>query len=335
MSVITFANQKGGVGKTMTVAATASLLVQEGYRVLLIDLDAQRNLDMVAGHLGNPLEISRNDGQSWGVLQVLQGECHIRDAIVPSAIGDLLRASNQLYGWLGNKCLRENDFTELAKNWAELELLFLEQGREPTVPKEDMLKKLHDYSLKMGEILTKEGKIAITDLLEDKIEDYRLLEKAVDEVEEEYDFILIDTNPTLSLLTLNALYACEYVVIPTFPEASALEATLELYETIATIKQLNPYRKLEIAGVLRTKYSPHRNKSRRHDHILKTVVETGMKSRLFHTKIRDTERASEYVEAKLDVIRHDPTGNTAMDYRAFVKELKACLSGMQIQEGAY
>lgn len=52
LSIITFANQKGGVGKTMTVAAVASILVREGNKVLLIDLDAQRNLDMVAGEFG-------------------------------------------------------------------------------------------------------------------------------------------------------------------------------------------------------------------------------------------------------------------------------------------
>lgn len=54
-----------------------------------------------------------------------------------------------------------------------------------------------------------------------------------------------------------------------------------------------------------------------------------MKTRLFETKIRESERASEYVEARLDIVRHDPTGNAAMDCRSFVQEWKACLGGKE------
>ncbi|MFI3249343.1 MAG: ParA family protein [Eubacteriales bacterium] len=321
MSIITFANQKGGVGKTMTVAATASVLTEQGFKVLMIDLDAQRNLDMVAGHLGEPLEIKRNDSTSLSVLDVLKGDCTLEEAIVPSAIGDLVRASNQLYGWLGNKCIKDDEFSIVADNWAKIELLLLGHEQEQG-DVDDLLKNIHIHSKNIGKLLTKEGKVTISELLGEENADHRLLERALKTLDREYDFILIDTNPTLTLLTLNALYACQYVVIPTFPEASAIEATIELFETIFTIKNLNPYRKLEIAGVLRTKYSPHRVKSKRHDNILTTVVERGMGSYLFKTRIRDTERASEYVEAKLDIVRHDPSGNTTQDYRDFVDELK-------------
>lgn len=46
----------------------------------------------------------------------------------------------------------------------------------------------------------------------------------------------------------------------------------------------------------------------------------------FITKIRETERASEFVEARLDAVRHDPTGNTSLDYQSFVEELKVRLA---------
>lgn len=336
MNIIAFANQKGGVGKTMSVAATASILVEEGYKVLLIDLDAQRNLDMVAGEIGEPpLEIQRNDQSSLSILNVLKGECSLKEAIVPSMLGDLVRASNQLYGWVGNKCLMEKDLMSVIKRWTEMESLLLEG--EKSADSLEFFKKnqkeIHELSKQIGLGLTKNGKINVSENLAENISDYRLLEESLKTVEGEYDYVLIDTNPTLTLLTLNALYAARYVVIPTFPESSAIEATLELYETVAAIKELNPYRKLEVLGVLRTKYSPHRVKSRRHDEILTGVMEHCMDNTfLFHTKIRDTERASEYVEARLDVVRHDPTGKTARDYREFVKEMKLQIASISQKE---
>lgn len=323
MNVIAFANQKGGVGKTMTVASAASILTQEGYKVLLIDLDAQRNLDMVAGEVGEALEIGRNDFESKSILHVLEGKCSIKDAIVPSAIGDLVRATNQLYGWVGNKCLLEREYTSLVKQLAEAQQNILNFNDGLTGFSEEIaLARVEHHLKEMGKIVTKNGLLDLHSILEDRVYDYLILEKALEEVKGDYDYVLIDTNPTLTLLTLNALYASQFVVIPVFPEASAIEATLELYETVSQIQNLNPNRFLEVLGVLTTKYSPRRLKSKRHEKILTEVVEDMLGSYLFKTKIRESERASEYVEARLDIVRHDPTGNTAMDYRDFVQELK-------------
>lgn len=314
ISVITFANQKGGVGKTMTVAATASILTKQGYKVLIIDLDAQRNLDMVAGDENNHLEIPRNDESILSALHVLKGECTIQEAIVESCIGDLVRASNSLYAWRGNKILSGEKFLTLSEDIKKLEHTFREQQKPPSnVEVADYLKDLHEFYFPTG---------AYT-----KIPDYKLLEYALKEQKDEYDYILIDTNPSLTTLTLNALYACEWVIIPTFPEASAIEAVLELHDTIESIKDGEPNRKLEIAGVVMTKYSKRRKKSVRHEEILKNVAEKLLDSCLFSTKIRDTEKASTYVEACMDVVRLDPNGNTSLDYYDFVEELKLRLSG--------
>lgn len=324
--IIAFANQKGGVGKTMTVAATASILVQEGYKVLLIDLDAQRNLDMVAGDENAPsIEIKRNDMNSFSVLDVLQGNCSLREAIVPSAIGDLVRASNQLYSWAGNKALLDKEVVALTHNLEDAKRRLC-QGGNTELQKDTILL---DFIASVERIVTKNGKLNIANILDDSNFDHRLLERALEEVKEDYDFILIDTNPTLSLLVLNALYAAQGVVIPVFPESSSVEATLELHETMVLIKKLNPSQELNLIGVLMTKYYSRRLKSKRHEVLLQYLVEEQMKSYLFKAKIRESERASEYVEARMDIVRYDPTGHSAMDYRAFVAELKLRLSGMK------
>lgn len=337
MSVIAFANQKGGVGKTMTIAAVASILVQEGYKVLMINLDPQRNLDMVAGAMGEELEIKRTDEKSKSILDVLKGECLLEEAIVPSSIGDLVRASNKLYGWIGNKVLAESDHTFLVQQLVKGKQIL--ESVESTDNIEDYKTaylQLNRVLNIIGAVATKEGTLDIESILLKTNLEHLILENALRTVKHRYDYVLIDTNPTLSLLTLNALYSTEYVVIPAFPEASAIEATLELFETIDQIKKANPTRFLKPLGVLTTKHSTYRNKSKRNQVILKGVVENLLGSYLFETKIRESERASEYVEVRQDVVRHDPTGNTSMDYRAFVKEMKLRIATLSAEkEGVY
>lgn len=315
ISIITFANQKGGVGKTMTVSAVASILHQQGYKILIIDLDAQRNLDMVAGDKGNPLEIHRNDSNTLSALHVLSGHCSIKEAIVNSSIGDLVRASNLLYGWRGNRVISGTRYNAI-------EDAYLKLGKTPFNGESELsLEEKQQCWGIIGESIFQNGTPST-------VNDSRILEESLMSIKDEYDYILIDTNPSLTTLTLNALYACNRVVIPTFPESSAIEAVLELYDTIYDIKKVDPFRDLEIAGVLMTKYSQHRKKSVRHESILREVTEEILNTHLFATKIRDTEKASTYVEACVDVVRLDPNGNTTQDYFKFVEELKLRLSSM-------
>ncbi len=343
MGVIAFANQKGGVGKTMTVAAVASILTQEGYKVLMIDLDPQRNLDMVAGEPTQELEILRGDLESKSILNVLKGECTLEESIIPTAIGDLVRASNRLYGWIGNKNLSESDHTYLVKQIINVKELVTEMEQYTTADEKVRVsqeRKVADFSRlnrtinTIGAIVTKNGTLDIEAILSKREPEHLILDHALRTVRDKYDYVLIDTNPTLSLLTLNALCASQYVIIPAFPETSAIEATLELFDTIDEIKEMYPGRFLEPLGVLTTKYSPHRNKSKRNELIFKDVVEDMLGSYLFKSKIRESERASEYVEVRSDVVRHDPTGKTTLDYREFVKEMKLRIATLSEEEKA-
>ncbi len=279
--IIVFANQKGGVGKTISISATASILTSLDQKVLMIDLDAQRNLDMVAG---KGVAISRNDPAQKNILSVLNGECDIRDAIVHTEIGDLIRATNQLYGWAGVTIITEEEFKRL-ENKPEQVISLLKERFE-----------------------------------EKKKQDPHLLEQKLSSVRNDYDFILIDTNPTLTLLSTNSLYAAQFVVIPAFSERSSAEAVIELYESIQSLKYFDPGRKLEIAGLLMTKFDPRSRAGKRH--VAKYASLTGrMGVYLFDTKIRASAKAAEYVEAGMDIVRYAPDSTTAQDYISFAQEL--------------
>jgi len=83
----------------------------------------------------------------------------------------------------------------------------------------------------------------------------RQVADAIDAVRDEYDYILLDCQPSLSLLTLNGLCAAQSVLIPMQCEYYALEGLSDLVQTIKRIRShLNP--KLEIEGLLRTMYDP-------------------------------------------------------------------------------
>ena len=81
------------------------------------------------------------------------------------------------------------------------------------------------------------------------------LSEAIEDVKEEYEFVLVDCPPSLGLLTVNALTAADSVMIPVQCEYYALEGLTALMETISAIKlELNP--SLKIEGILRTMYDP-------------------------------------------------------------------------------
>lgn len=294
--VICFANQKGGVGKTMTVSATASILTKRGAKVLLIDQDAQRNLDMVAGRgydskgkFPEDLSIARNDHTTLSALDVLNGRCTIEEAIIKSEIGDLLRATNKLYGWTGPSLMPYDEFMEI-------------RSARP------------DYKEFVGACIEKRASDT------DQREQTMILRRKLLPVMNKYDYILIDSNPTLTLLTLNSLNAADYIVAPAFAEESSLEAAVELAETIHSINSLAPWHKIRFLGILRTKYETRTKAVRRFDKKY-NMLEAKTNIPLFHTAIRKTAKAAEYVEAKKDIYRYDPTCQTSLDYVKFVSEL--------------
>lgn len=277
--VVTTANQKGGVGKTITTTCLAVLLTEQKKKVLVISLDPQRNLDMVAGE---NVCIARNDTESLSMLHVLKGQCTIEDAIVHTRIGDLVRASSNLHQWSGEQAITPEEYLAVKDDLPALQALL------------------------DARVLNSEGNM-------------KRLNKLLTPVRDKYDFILVDTNPSLTLLTLNSLYAADYVIIPAFSEETSTQAILELWDTIRTIKFYNPGRKISVLGILMTKCNIRSITFQRHVRKYETLA-SRMNTILFNTKIRQSARAIDYVESGVDLIRYDPKGKTTQDYRDFSKE---------------
>lgn len=184
-TIIAFANQKGGVGKTTTAINIGASLAAIEKRVLLIDLDPQ-------GNAGTGLGFVRS-AHPESVYGVIMGTALAADNILTTAVKNLhiMPSSMALAG-------------------AEI------------------------------------------DLLDADNREFRLRD-ALAPIAEYYDYILLDCPPTLGYLTINALTAADYVVVPMQCEFYSLEGVQQLMMTIRAVHdKLNP--KLDVLGFLLTMY---------------------------------------------------------------------------------
>ena len=143
-----------------------------------------------------------------------------------------------------------------------------------------------------------------------------LLKNAIKDLKEDYDYILIDCPPSLSLLTLNALTAADSVLIPVQCEYYALEGLTQLMKTIKLVQdRLNP--DLKINGIVFTMYDARTNLS---GDVVANVKEN-LDVHVYKTIIPRNVRLAESPSYGLPIIRYDAHSAGAQKYRELAKEL--------------
>jgi chromosome partitioning protein len=154
----------------------------------------------------------------------------------------------------------------------------------------------------------------------------RALEKAIAPVRDSYDYVLIDTPPSLGLLTINALVASNGVIVPVQCEYLSLRGLVQLENTLSMIREnLNP--EVGIEGILPTMYDSRTLHSREAVEIL----QENFGDLVFDTKIKKTVRYAEAPVKGTSVLKYDPSGSAAQAYRDLAKEV---LNGAQAREHA-
>jgi chromosome partitioning protein len=144
----------------------------------------------------------------------------------------------------------------------------------------------------------------------------RALEKALVPIKDRYDYVLIDTPPSLGLLTINALVAADGVVVPVQCEYLSLRGLVQLESTLTMVREnLNP--SVEIIGILPTMFDPRTIHSREAVEIL----EENFRDLVFGSRIRKTVRYAEAPVKGSSVLKYDPTGPAAEAYRALAREV--------------
>jgi chromosome partitioning protein len=247
--IIAMCNQKGGVGKTTSTINLGAALVEQGRRVLLVDLDPQGALSV---GLGVPAQ--QMDRTIYNAL--MERNTTLADVRLPTRVPGLdLVPSN------------------IDLSAAEVQLVS-EVAREQT------------------------------------------LSRVLGPVRNEYDYVLIDCQPSLGLLTVNALTAAEGVIIPLECEYFSLRGVALLVDTIDKVKErLNPA--LAIDGILATMYDSRTVHCRE---VFSRVVEA-FGDTVFQTVITRTVRFPETTVAGQPITTWAPTSSGAAAYRDLAKEL--------------
>ena len=239
--IITVANQKGGVGKTTTVANLGAALAELNRRVLLVDLDPQSALSTIIGLESDQLEES--------IYNVLVHNTPIEKVIFEIAPNLEAIPAN----------------IDLAA--AEMELISA-MGRET------------------------------------------ILKERIDNLRPRYHYIIIDSPPSLGLLTLNALTACDEVIVPLQAEYLAMRGMRFLLDMIEHVQQkVNPH--LKVRGILGTMYKS----GTIHSEEVMEEIKSVFGDKVFPVIVKSSIRFAEAPVAQLPIIHYQPKHEGAQAYR--------------------
>lgn len=248
--VISFANQKGGVGKTTSAVNVAASLGLLGHKVLMLDIDPQGNTTSGLGFKKKSLKHTVKD--------VLTGAVSAKDAVLETEFENL---------WLIP--------TNIALTGADIELFDEYEDDSP-------------YCLK----------------------------KALECIQEDFDYVIIDCPPSLSLLTVNAFTASDGIVVPMQCEFYALEGLSQLILSIKGIKQRhNP--DLNITGILITMYNARLLLSMQ----VMSELRKHYSDKLFSTNISRNVKLTEAPGYGKPVYYHDKNAKGTKEYLEVAKEL--------------
>ncbi|MGH2965323.1 MAG: ParA family protein [Solirubrobacterales bacterium] len=144
----------------------------------------------------------------------------------------------------------------------------------------------------------------------------RSLEKALSAVIDDYDFVCIDTPPSLGLLTVNALTASDKVIVPVQCEYLSMRGLVQLQNTLQMIREnLNP--RVQIEGILPTMLDSRTV----HAKEAVEILEENFGELVFKSRIRKAIKFAEAPVRGASVLKYDPKGNAANYYRELAKEV--------------
>lgn len=170
-----------------------------------------------------------------------------------------------------------------------------------------------------GDIIPASPALASADtIITDTGREYRLKE-ALEPLKGAYDYIIIDTPPALGTLTINALTACDSVIIPAQADIYSLQGIGQLNQTIQTVKRYCN-KELTIKGIVITRYSPRAVLTRDMTDLLEDTAKQ-LNTKVFASRIRECIALKEAQASQTDIFTYSPRSNAGIDYKALLEEM--------------
>lgn len=170
-----------------------------------------------------------------------------------------------------------------------------------------------------GDVLPSNILLAAAELEFNKPGREYMLKTALSKVEEQYDFIIIDTPPALGLLTVNAYVAADSLIIPMAPEVLSLLGVSQIKETIESVRGYYNSR-LKVLGILLNRFNGRLNLSREMLDLAQQIAQQ-LDSRVFDSKIRASVSAAEAPAHGVSVVEYAPRSKPALDFMALCDEI--------------
>ncbi len=249
--IVAIANEKGGVGKTVTAINLAAGLSLQGLSVLVVDMDPQANATRGLG-------LAMDD----------------------------IKAST--YDLMCRPAATKADQIVVHTSWEQLDLLPSHVD-------------LAGAEIELVEVAGRENR----------------LKQALAPIVDAYDVIILDTPPSLSLLTVNVFSAAREVIVPCQTHPYAFEALTELFDTIEAVqREINS--ELKIGGLLATMFDQRTRVS--HNTLKKLQDDPRTGKLLFKTLIRANTTIADSAEVGKPVVFYRTTSFGALDYKEFAAE---------------
>lgn len=146
-----------------------------------------------------------------------------------------------------------------------------------------------------------------------------LLKTALSKVADRYDYIIIDTPPSLNLLTVNAYVATDSLLIPMAPEVLSLLGVSQIKETIETVRSYYNSR-LRVAGILLNRFNTRLTLNREMEELAEQIA-AQLDTRVCRTKIRSSVTVAAAPAHGVSVVDYAPGAKPAQDFEALCDEL--------------